>query len=494
VRIATIVAAGLLVALCSHAGLAHKDIANPLVFDHVTVIDLTGGPELTDRTVVISGDSIAAVAASGLVEIPKGAQVVDGRGKFLIPGLRDMHTHIAGISANPVWAKNTLIPLLVANGITGIRDMGGDLEALEGWRHEIESGALVGPRIVAAGPMLLPARPSRAAAPPADPAILRIGTPEEARSAVDSLQRRGADFVKIIDVSREAYFAIAAESKKIGIPFAGHIPWEVNATEASNAGQKSIEHIIYSSLALDCSTQEKELRQKITEAAARRDEKAAAELSDEANRTFSPAKAAILWETFKKNGTWLTPTLFSISVNARRLEDSPDDPQLEYLPTSLRKEWAPKKSPSQDDRDTAGWWERQFENDRKLTGEMHRAGVRLLAGSDSLDRYDFVGTSLHEELQMLVSAGLTPLEALQTATINPAEYLAEKDAGRISIGNRADLVLLDADPTQDIHNTRKISAIVLRGKLYERAQLAVMASRARAAAAAVGSPDTNSAK
>ncbi|HSY57907.1 MAG TPA: amidohydrolase family protein [Terriglobales bacterium] len=490
----TIFAAAWLVALCSHAGLPHQDIANPLVFNHVTVIDVTGGPVLADRTVVVSGDSIVAVSASGSIEIPKGAQVVDGRGKFLIPGLWDMHTHIAGINANPAWAKDTLIPVLVANGITGIRDMGGDLDALENWRREIESGTLIGPRIVAAGPMLLPARAAGTPAEPIDPSILRIGTLEEARSAVDSLQKRGADFIKIIDVSREVYFAIAGESKRIGIPFAGHIPWEVNATEASNAGQKSIEHIIYSSLALDCSAQEHELRRKITEASAKRNGQAVAEMSDEANRTFSPAKAAVLWGTFKKNGTWVTPTLFSISVNANRLEDSPDDPELAYLPLPLRKEWMPKKSPSQDDRDTAGWWERQFENDRKLTSEMHRAGVRLLAGSDSLDRYDFVGTSLHEELEMLVSAGFTPLEALQTATANPAEYLGEKGAGKISIGNRADLVLLDADPTQDIHNTRKISAVVLRGKLYERNQLSAMTSRARAAAAAVGSRDTNSAK
>jgi len=494
VKIATIFAAAWLVALSSHPELPRKDIANPLVFDHVTVIDVTGGPALIDRTVVVTGDSISAIAASGSIAIPSGAQVVDGRGEFLIPGLWDMHTHIAGINANPAWAKNTLIPLLVANGITGIRDMGGDLDALEGWRREIESGTLVGPRIVAAGPMLLPARASGTAAEPADPAILRIGTPEEARSAVDSLQKRGADFIKIIDVSREVYFAIASESKKIGIPFAGHIPWAVNATEASNAGQKSIEHIIYSSLALDCSAQEKEIRRKITEASAKRDGQAVAELSDEANRTFSSEKAAALWQTFKKNETWVTPTLFSISVNAHRLDELPDDPQLAYLPESLRKEWAPKKSPSQDDRDTAAWWERQFVNDRKLTGEMHRAGVRLLAGSDSLDRYDFVGTSLHEELQMLVSAGLTPLEALQTATVNPAEYLAEKDAGKISIGNRADLVLLDADPTQDIRNTRKISAVVLRGRMLDRADLDAMASRARAAAASAGSRDADIAK
>ena len=362
-----------------------------LILDHIAVIDVTGGPALSDRVVVIRGDSIVAVAKSGSIAIPKGAQVIDGRGKFLIPGLWDMHTHIAGVSANPIWARATLLPLLVAYGITGIRDMGGDLDALEKWRHDIDSGKLVGPDIVAAGPMLLPARSGRAPSEPVDPAVLRVANSADARAAVVNLQKRGADFIKIIDLSRESYFAVAEESKKNGISFVGHIPSDVNATEASNAGQKSIEHIIYSSLAFDCSAQEASLRQKGLEAAEKRDEQTIEAVTDEANRTFSPAKAAALWETFKKNGTWVTPTLFSIWENAHRLEDSPDDPQLAYLPSSLRKEWAPPQTPAQRDRDTAAWWQRQFENDRKLTGEMHRAGVRLLAGSDSLDRYDFVG-------------------------------------------------------------------------------------------------------
>src|SRR5262249_54809137 len=206
-----------------------------------------------------------------------------------------------------------------------------------------------------------------------------------------------------------------------------------------------VEHIIYSSLAFDCSAQGDEIRQKMQQASARRDSQATADITDEANRTFSPEKAAALWRTFKKNGTWVTPTLFSIWVNAHHLEMPPDDPQLAYLPPSLRKEWAPAAHPAKDERDTEAWWQRQFENDRKLTGEMNRAGVRLLAGSDSLDRYDFVGSSLHRELQMLVSAGLTPLQALQTATLNPAEFLAIANSGRISPGYSADLVLLDGD-------------------------------------------------
>ena len=207
-----------------------------LVIEHVTVTDVSGGPTRTDQTVVISGGTITAVTSSGSTKVPKGAQVVDARGKFLIPGLWDMHTHIAGISAKPAWAKQVLLPLLVANGITGIRDMGGDLEALKAWRREISSGALMGPRIVAAGPMLLP--PRRSGSPTTvDPAELRVGTPEEARASVEKLRQLGADFVKIIEVPREAYFAIADESKKVGISFVGHVPSEVNAIEASNAGQ-----------------------------------------------------------------------------------------------------------------------------------------------------------------------------------------------------------------------------------------------------------------
>ena len=458
-----------------------------LAIDHVTVIDVDGGPELADQTVIVKGDSISVVARSGSVEIPKNAQRIDARGKFLIPGLWDMHTHVAGINANPVWAKQTLLPLLVANGITGIRDMGGDLDALESWRREIENGTLVGPQIVAAGPMLLPARRPGAPAEPVDPAILRVGTTEEARAAVDSLQKRGADFIKIIEVSRVNYFAIADESKKDSIPFAGHIPSEVTAAQASNAGQKSIEHIIYSSLAFDCSAQADELRKKKQDASSKRGEQAIANITDEANRTFSAEKAAALWQTFKKNGTWVTPTLFSIWVNAHQLEDSPDDPQLAYLPASLRKEWAPAKNATKDDRDTADWWQRQFENDRKLTGEMHRASVRLLAGSDSLDRYNFVGTSIHQELQMLFSAGLAPLDALRTATLNPAEFLGKAQSGRISAGFRADLVLLDGDPTEDIANTSKIAAVVLRGRLFAREELDEMLKNARAAAAAIPS-------
>ena len=454
----------------------------PLAITHVTIVNPQGPPQ-QDMTVVVSSGMIEWIGKSADPKRPAhpDESQLDARGKFLIPGLWDMHTHVAGISADPAWSKNVLLPLLIANGITGIRDMGGDLRALQEWRREIASGAMLGPQIVAAGPMLVPA-PSPGKAKSTDPSIFQIGDPAEARSAVDQLQQQGADFIKVIQLSREDYFAVAEESKKDGITFVGHVPRDVTASEASAAGQKSIEHIIYSRLALDCSSQEADLRRRMQEAVAKKDGSAAAAY-DDADKTFSSQKAAALWATFIRNGTWVTPTLYPISTLAHAPAQSPDDPLLAYLPLALQKDWRPTGPQSQKELADAAWWQRQFENDRKLTGEMHRAGVRLLAGSDSLDRYVFVGSSLHYEMQQLVAAGLTPQEALQTATENPAEFFGRKDIGTIAVGQRADMVLLDADPSQKIENTQKISAVVLAGQFLTRKALDALLEKARAAAA-----------
>jgi imidazolonepropionase-like amidohydrolase len=459
----------------------------PLAITHVTIVNPQGPPQ-QDMTVVALAGVIEWIGSASDHKRPAHKDEIefDARGKFLIPGLWDMHTHVAGISADPAWSKDVLLPLLVANGIIGIRDMGGDLRALQEWRREIASGALLGPQIVAAGPMLVPApRPGKAKS--SDPSVLEVRTPEEARAAVDHLQKQGADFIKVIQLTREAYFAVAEEAKKDGITFVGHIPTAVTASEASAAGQKSIEHIIYSSLALDCSSEDAELHRRLLEAAAKRDRSEGA-VYDEADKTFSPQKAATLWATFDRNGTWVTPTLYSISIVARITQQSPelslDDPLLAYVPLALQNEWRPTAPPSQQEEADAGWWQRQYEDDRKLTGEMHRAGVRLLAGSDSLDRYVFPGSSLHYELRELVAAGLTPQEALQTATKNPAEFLGRKDAGMIAAGRRADMVLLDADPSQEIANTQKISGVVLAGQFLQRQDLDTLLEKSRAAAAA----------
>jgi hypothetical protein len=249
----------------------------------------------------------------------------------------------------------------------------------------------------------------------------------------------------------EAFFAVADEAKKDGISFAGHVPTAVTASEASAAGQKSIEHIIYSSLALDCSSEDAELHHRLLEAAAKRDRSDAA-VYDDADKTFSPEKAAALWTTFNRNGTWVTPTLYSISIVARSAQQSPElslnDPLLAYVPLALQKEWRPTGPPSQKELADAAWWQRQYENERKLTGKMHRAGVRLLAGREALHRTDFPRRTLSYELHGW-SPPLTPQEALQPPRKIPRHSSAEKMTERLPQA-AAPIWFARPDPSEEI--------------------------------------------
>ena len=469
-----------LLGFCASGLQAQRPAPGALAITHVTVIDGTGKPAKAEQTVVLAEGRIVAVGPSAELKAPAGARVVDGSGKFLIPGLWDMHVHIAGISADPAWSKKVLLPLLIANGITGARDMGGDLSALQAWRQEIDSGALLGPHLVTGGPMLVRGGKKSADQYP-------VASADEARAAVRELKQQGADFIKIISLpSREAFFAVAEEAKRQGLPFVGHVPAVVTASEASDAGMKSIEHIVYSGLAFDCSSREEELRKAAREASAKGDQKASAQIFLDAIASYSPKKAAALWARFKRNGTWVVPTLYSISRIAPRAlsaEQQARDPELEFVPEKLRKEWNPLTPENQSSQEERDWWARQFANDLKLTAEMHRAGVHMLAGSDSLDRFVFPGSSLQGELELLQEAGFSPMEALQSATRDAAQFLGgEGEIGVIQPGLRADLVLLDANPLQTIANVRKINAVIRAGNYLDRAALDRLLLQAKAAA------------
>jgi imidazolonepropionase-like amidohydrolase len=466
-------------AICTVCSVAHPQAPPPIVITHVTVIDATGAPPQTDQTIVISGARITDIGPSTKTKVPKGARIIDARGKFVIPGLWDMHVHLAGVSADPKWSKRVFLPLLLANGITGVRDMGGDLEALLSWKRDVEAGTLLGPHIVASGPWL-------AGGGKKSPEQFPVADADEARAAVRELKQRGADFIKIISLpSRDAFFAVADEAKKQGITFVGHVPSVVTASEASDAGMHSIEHIVYSELAYDCSSREEELRQAAREARAKRDGGALAKFSMQAIDTYSPEKAAALWARFKRNGTWEVPTLASIAANAPSKitpEQQAHDPQLRFVPETLRKQWDPRLPGNQQSAEDQKWWIKQFANDYKLAGEMHRAGVPMLAGSDSLDRFVFPGQSLHKELTLLVDDGFTPMEALQSATRDAARFLnRESDFGTVAVGKWADLVLLDGDPLENIGNAASIFAVVRGGLYLDRAALDGLLAQAEAA-------------
>jgi imidazolonepropionase-like amidohydrolase len=427
-----------------------------LAITHVNLIDATGAPVQTDMTVIVQGKEILQLGKSGSTIVPKAAKVVDGRDKYLIPGLWDIHVHEIFGAWLPEDEKITPL-LFVANGVTGVRDMGGDLEPLKKWRARIAEGQLLGPRMIISGPMLdgpVPQFPS--SAPVKDAA--------DGRRIVDELQKNGADFIKIQSlIPRDGYFAAADEAKKVGIVFAGHVPDKVRATEASNAGQKSIEHL--TGVFEGCSTVEDELM------AAPRGPGRGKFLS-----TYDPARAKALIALFVKNQTWQVPTLYWERGEWLIEQTSAGpDPLAKYAPPAWRERaWPMFTTGIEKDWSTDPFADREkfFQAELKMVGEMNRAGVPILAGTDTAAGVRvYPGFSLHEELELLVQAGLTPMEALQAATRNAGKYLGIADTGTIEKGKRADLVLLDANPLQDIKNTRKIQSVVLAGRYFSRADL-----------------------
>ena len=453
---------------------SRSQYSSPLVLIHATIIDATGAPPRADMTMIISGGRITGLGPSRELPAPAGARVVDATGKFLIPGLWDMHIHLDDPELWPTHVtreeKEKLFPLLIANGITGVRDMGGSLEQLQEWRQKITLGQMLGPRMVISGPFVDGNYPDFDWL-----GSLRVTTEAEGREAVRSLHRRGADFIKIYNtIPRAAYFGLADEAKKLGVVFAGHVPHRISAAEASDAGQKSMEHM--QGLLLACSANEDGFRKTIAETYD--DPKAPLTPLDRGDpavlASFSKEKCDALFVRFARNGTWQCPTLHNNWRHAHSFDKTViNDPRVCYYPRSFREYWKKRsrddaKRPEREARLQA-YYRRLFE----LIKDMRRAGVNILAGSDAgANEYSFPGFSLHDELAELVAAGLTPMEALQSSTLNAAKYLGMTDAfGTIEVGKMADVVVLEANPLEDISNTRKIAAVILEGHLIDKPEL-----------------------
>ncbi|HKG15887.1 MAG TPA: amidohydrolase family protein [Pyrinomonadaceae bacterium] len=442
-----------------------------LVFTHVAVVDATGAAAKPDMSVVVSGGRIVGLGRAGRVRLPKDARVVDASGKFLIPGLWDMHVH--------EWNKEVFFPLFIANGVTGVRDMFSPLPPIKQWRAEIAARTTTGPRIVAAGIIVDGPNPGCA------PCTIAVGNAEEGRKAVSKVREMGADFVKVYSMlPRDAYFAIADEAKRQRVVFAGHVPEFVSAAEASDAGQKSIEHL--SGVIVACSAKEEGLRKeseaRLRAEGIRRDTATLEQAA--ALDSFDEKKAAALFSRFVRNGTWMCPTLSVLRAVALSGDaDFRDDPRMKYIPDFLKNQfWEDAygwKGHTAEDNARA---KRVFQKQLEMVGMMRRAGVRFIAGTDTANPHIFPGFSLHEELALLVRAGFTPMQALQSATRDAAEYLGRLDSvGTIEKGKAADMVLLDADPLADIGNTKKINAVVLGGKLISKQDLDKMLADVEAA-------------
>jgi hypothetical protein len=394
-----------------------------IAITNITVIDVVSGGQQNGVTVLIKAGQIADIRPG--IRVPAGAMRVDGTGKFLIPGLWDMHSHNQASGAESM-------ELHLANGVVGTRDMGADLEFILPLRDRIRRGELRGPEIVAAGPILDNA--------PADwPFRRRVTNAQDAREAVRDLKKRGVDLIKVHNhTPRDAFFAIADEAPKLGLTFAGHIPLAVTIGEGAASGIQSIEHFSEFRVFRECAG---------------------------AVQPYDAERCRPLFDQLAAKNVWHTPTLVFMPALADVSSGKPM-PHAEYASDSLLALTRGNIESSKIDERARSYFRSMSKVSLAVIRDMLPRGNTFLAGCDGL----VPGFCLHDELQALTEAGLSPLQALQTATINPARVLGrEKTQGTIAIGKRADVVLLQQDPRIDIRNTRRIDAVIAAGLLYSKA-------------------------
>jgi imidazolonepropionase-like amidohydrolase len=443
----------------------------------VTVIDVTGRPARRNATVLIRGERIVAIGHR--VGIPAGAEIVDLPGKFVIPGLCDAHVH-----SLPV--EEISPPLYLVNGITMVREMSGT-PVLHGWRDRVERGELLGPRSVIAS-RIVDGAPTIG-----DPSVfVEVATAAQASQAVRQAKRDGADFVKVYSrLSGKAYRAITDEARRQRLPFAGHLPDAVSLTTASAAGQRSIEHL-YATW-YDTSTREQELRAKLAGLTFAQGDYLAwlretHRLEWDAVTSYSPDKAAAVFATLARNRTRVVPTLSVYRVLDRPDDVALTDDRLRYVPLSTVEGWRwALENVITADRTPEETAQRHalLEHRLAFVRDLAEAGVPVVAGTDGGDMpFVIPGFGLHDELALLVRAGLSSLDALRAATIEPARLLGLDDSlGTVEAGKAADLVVLDADPLADIRNTTRIHTVVTRGRVITAARRARMLADIAAAAA-----------
>jgi len=424
---------------------------------HAEVIDVVSGEVRSDMTIGIRNDSIIAIqkSARGLSAV----KTIDATGKYVIPGLWDMHVHFRG-GDELIQENKNLLPLFIANGITGVREAGGDMTTeIFKWRKQIKNGSLIGPKIYTSGPKLDGPRATWAGSIP-------VITKEDAVIAIDSLEQMNVDFIKLYDsrVTREAYIWILEEAERRGITTSGHMPFTVMLEEAVSAGLGSVEHLYY--VLKGASTEE----QAVTE--------------DNINRTagfwgsmtrlmdsYTDEQAAKAFQLLKDNDTYVVPTMHvGNTLSYLDRDDHTSDEYLNYIGDGIIETYQGRiRSAARASEDFVAMRHRLNTAFRNLVPKLNTAGVTLLAGSDAgaSNSYIYQGISLHQELAALVEAGLTPIEALKTATINGAKFLkADNFYGSLEVGKSGDLLILDANPLEDITNTQKINTLILQSKTY----------------------------
>ena len=394
-----------------------------VAFSNVSVVPMTGNQILPNQTVVVTGDRITAVGPAKTAKVPDGAARIDGQGKYLMPGLAEMHGHIPGGNAPREFVDNVLF-LYVASGVTTVRGMQGAPGQID-LREAAKRGEIVAPNLYLAGPQFSGGS---------------VKSAEDAIARVKQQKSEGWDLLKVQEgLSVPAYDAMAKTAKQVGIRFGGHVPDDVGLLHAMDMGQETFDHI-------DGYVEQLDGRAKPVEDKA---------LQDLVQRT-------------KKAGAWIVPTMFVWETlqGPVTLESRTGLAELRYMPAAQVEQWtrgldSRLKNPQYN----AAQAKLHIDNRMKILKALQDGGVRILLGSDAPQQFNVPGFSIHREMRRMADAGISAYEVVKSGTANVGQYFKAQDTfGTIAAGQRADLILVDANPLENVSNVEKRSGVMVRGR------------------------------
>jgi imidazolonepropionase-like amidohydrolase len=435
-----------------------------LCIENITTIDAKNGL-LKNQTLIIKGGKIYKIATTNELKLSQKNKIIDGSGKYLIPGLWDAHIHFAFIEE---LAPN-MLDLFLAYGVTGVRDTGGQIDFVKQWKEKSLANPKSTPRVMIAGP-LLDGMPnvyngSDASHPPLSTGLSSVNAVEKQVNMLDSM---GVDFLKAYEMLTPKQFKkITQLAREKGLKVTGHVPLSMDVISASNAGLNSMEHM--RNLELSCASNAEELLEDRKQLLGSGKNDTGAVLRSQIHKTqripaienYDDNKANEVLRVLAKNETWQIPTL-ALYVSTRLKEN------FNYLPDAIKKEWEKGLKNRKSTLGRAQYAEWML----KMVGKIHQNKIEIMAGTDTPIGYLTPGLSLHEELNLLVKSGLSPLEAIKTATLNPAKYFnLDTELGWIGENTWADLVILDANPLENINNTKSINAVLKQGNYFDRNKL-----------------------
>ncbi len=456
---------------------------NALCIENITTIDPTDGAK-EGQTVIIKDGKIFKIAPTANLKLSSKNQIIDGKGKFLIPGLWDSHIHFAYIEA----LAPRMFDLFMVYGITSVRDTGGEISFVKKWKDAAKANPTGAPRVMIAGP-LLDGMPNvyDGNDPGHPPLSIGSGSVEAVSALVGKLDRTGVDFLKAYEMlTPEQFAAVMKFAKEKGYKVTGHVPLSMDVTSASNLGLNSMEH--FRNLELSCASNADELLAQRRTMLAKGKNMPGGELRSSihnaqreiAVKNYDDKKADEILQVLLKNQTWQIPTMALNTGFTRRPYGQPEwQESFEYLPDAIRDEWKATIQASMTE-EAPPFRVQYTQWMLDMAAKVHKTGIPMMAGTDTPIGFLTPGLSLHEELIVLTEAGLSPQEALKTATLNPARYFnLENVLGSIKESQWADLVILDANPLENIRNTQKINGVIKQGKYFEKSKLDSMKSELR---------------